>query len=76
MLAWVLAMCQNSNMKNTQKNKKALKLLKKLHKNLGQAVALIDEASSILDYEDEKNPTYGPKYRCEKFIKKMRSEWQ
>jgi hypothetical protein len=48
----------------------------KLFKNLGQAVALIEEASSLLDYEDEKNPTYGIKYRCEKFVKKMLKEWQ
>lgn len=64
------------SMKNTLNQKKLLKLAEKLHKNLGQAVALIDDASSLLDYEEEGNPTYGIKYRCEKFIKKMRKEWQ
>lgn len=51
------------------------KIMLKLFKNLGQAVLLADEASSLLDYEDEKNPTYGIKYRCEKFIKKMKKDW-
>ena len=55
---------------------KAFRLLKRLHKQLGQAVALVHEASSLLDYEDEKNPTYGIKFRCEKFIKEIRREWQ
>lgn len=50
--------------------------MKRLHKQLGQAVALAYEASSLLDYEDEKNPTYGIKFRCEKFIKEIRKEWQ
>jgi len=48
----------------------------KLFKNLGQAVALINDASSLIDYEDEKNPSYGIKFRCEKFVKKMLKEWQ
>ena len=56
--------------------KKAYRLMKRLHKQLGQAVALASEASSLLDYEDEKNPTYGIKFRCEKFIKEIRKEWQ
>jgi hypothetical protein len=76
MLALVLGKCQNSNMKNTQYEKKLLKLVKKLHKNLGEAVALVDDASSLLDYEDDKKPTYGIKYRCEKFMRKIRQEWQ
>jgi hypothetical protein len=76
MLALVLGKCQNSNMKNTQYEKKLLRLVKKLHKNLGQAVALIEEASWLIDYEDEKNPSYGIKCKCVKFIKKMRKDWQ
>jgi hypothetical protein len=57
--------------------KKAYRLMKRLHKQLVyQAVALVSEASSLLDYEDEKNPTYGIKFRCEKFIKEIRKEWQ
>jgi len=57
-------------------SKKAVRLIKRLHKQLGQAVALVADASSLLDYEDEKKPTYGIKYRCEKFIKEIREEWQ
>jgi hypothetical protein len=57
-------------------SKKVYRLIKRLHKQLGQAVALASEASSLLDYEDEKNPTYGIKFRCEKFIKEIRKEWQ
>ena len=57
-------------------SKKAVRLIKRLHKQLGQAVALVSDASSLLDYEDEKKPTYGIKYRCEKFIKEIRKEWQ
>jgi len=57
-------------------SKKVYRLIKRLYKQLGQAVALASEASSLLDYEDEKNPTYGIKFRCEKFIKKIRKEWQ
>ena len=75
MLALVLWKCKNSNMKNTQYEKKLLKLVNKLHKNLGEAVALIDEASWLIDYEDEKNPSYGIKHKCVKFVKKMRKEW-
>jgi hypothetical protein len=56
--------------------KKAYRLFKRLYKQLGQAVALTHEASSLLDYEDEKKPTYGIKFRCEKFIKEIRKEWQ
>ena len=56
--------------------KKAIRLIKRLHKQLGQAVALVADASSLLDYENEKKPTYGIKYRCEKFIKEIRQEWQ
>jgi hypothetical protein len=52
------------------------KIMLKLFKNLGQAVALIEEASWLIDYEDEKNPSYGIKYKCVKFIKKMRKDWQ
>ena len=64
-------------MTNTTARRKAeKKIMLKLFKNLGQAVALIDEASSLLDYEDDKEPTYGIKFRCEKFMKKMRKEWQ
>lgn len=80
MLALVLVTCQNSNMKNTQYEKRLLKLVEKLHKNLGEAVELVQFTSSMLDYEDPnyeggKCPTYGIKHRCEKFVKKMRKEW-
>ena len=80
MLALVSGKCQNSNMKNTQYEKKLLKLVNKLHKNLGEAVQLVQFASSMLDYEDPnyeggRYPTYGIKHRCEKFVKKMRKEW-
>lgn len=34
-----------------------------------QAVVLVREASGLVDYEDEKDPTYGIKYECEKFLK-------
>jgi hypothetical protein len=64
-------------MNNTTARRKAeKKIMLKLFKNLGQAVALIEEASWLIDYEDEKNPSYGIKYKCVKFIKKMRKEWQ
>ncbi len=48
---------------------------KKLFKDLKEAVALIIDASSLLDYEDEKNPTYGIKFRCEKFLKKIKKDY-
>ena len=71
---------RNNQMSQKKKSaidpKKAYRLMKRLHKQLGQAVALASEASSLLDYEDEKNPTYGIKFRCEKFIKEIRKEWQ
>ena len=64
-------------MTNTTARRKAeKKIMLKLFKNLGQAVALIEEASWLIDYEDEKNPSYGIKYKCVKFIKKMRKDWQ
>ena len=48
---------------------------KKLIKDFKEAVALIMDASSLLDYEDEKNPTYGIKFRCEKFLKKIKKDY-
>lgn len=47
----------------------------KLIKHFVEAMNLLEEASSLLDYEDEKNPTYGIKYRCEALIKKARRQW-
>jgi hypothetical protein len=47
----------------------------KLIEDLKEATALIADASSLLDYEDEKNPTYGIKFRCEKFLKKIRKDY-
>jgi hypothetical protein len=47
----------------------------KLVKDFKEAVALIMDASSLLDYEDEKKPTYGIKFRCEKFLKKIKKDY-
>ena len=41
MLALVSGKCQNSNMKNTQYEKKLLKLVNKQHKNLGETASKI-----------------------------------
>ena len=40
-----------------------------------RAVSLMTEASSLLDYEDEKDPTWGIKYECEKFMKKYKRKY-
>ena len=40
-----------------------------------EAMALIMEVSEMLDYEDERNPTYGPKARCEKFLRKIKKRY-
>jgi hypothetical protein len=53
------------------KKNKATQLIE----DLKEATALIADASSLLDYEDEKNPTYGIKFRCEKFLKKIRKDY-
>lgn len=58
-------------MNKAQTGKKILRLID----DFKEAIHLVTEASSLLDYEDEKNPTYGIKYRCEKFIKKIKKEY-
>ena len=72
MLVAVLSPWQSRGMKNTPRktNTKA-----DFIKDFKEAFYLIEEASSLLDYEDEKNPTYGIKYRCEKFLKKVKKRW-
>ena len=53
-------------------NKAQSKMLLGVAKDFKKAVNLLIEASSLLDYEDEKNPTFGIKYECEKFVKKIK----
>ena len=48
---------------------------KKLIKDFKEAVALIMDASVLLDYEDENNPTYGIKFRCKKFLRKVKKDY-
>ena len=43
--------------------------------DLKEAIDLVADASSLLDYEDEKNPTYGIKFRCEKFLRKIKKRY-
>ncbi len=47
----------------------------KIAQDLKEAVSLIMEVSEMLDYEDEKDPTYGPKARCEKFLRKIKKRY-
>jgi hypothetical protein len=46
-----------------------------LVRDFRKSVDLIIEASSLLDYEDEKKPTFGIKYECEKFVKKVKRKY-
>ena len=65
-----------------QQNKKGMTQMKKrkitiskIIDDLKEAIDLVDDASSLLDYEDEKNPTYGIKFRCERFLRKIRKDY-
>ena len=46
-----------------------------LVRDFRKAVDLITETSSLLDYEDDKNPTFGIKFECEKFLKKVKRKY-
>lgn len=56
-------------------NKPQSKMLLGLVRDFRKSVDLIIEASSLLDYEDEKKPTFGIKYECEKFVKKVKRKY-
>lgn len=56
-------------------NKPQSKMLLGLVRDFRRAVDLITETSSLLDYEDEKNPTFGIKFECEKFLKKVKRKY-
>ena len=47
----------------------------KIAQDLKEATAIIAWVSQMLDYEDAKDPTYGPKARCEKFLKKIKKRY-
>jgi hypothetical protein len=72
MLALVLGKCQNSNMKNTLKNKTA----SKDRENLRKAMMLICRMLPQMSWYDEADKeAFKAHVDGEKFVKKMRKEW-
>jgi hypothetical protein len=72
MLALVLVTCQNSNMKNTLPNKTA----SKDRENLRKAMILICRMLPHMSWYDEADKeAFKAHIDGEKFVKKMRKEW-
>jgi hypothetical protein len=72
MLALVLVTCQNSNMKNTLQNKTA----SKDRENLRKAMILICRMLPHMSWYDEaEGEAFKAHVDGEKFVKKMRKEW-
>ena len=71
MLASVLDSCQTLSMKNTQPNKK----ISRDKENLRQAMILICRILPGMSWEDEADESFKAYVDGEKFVKKMRRDW-